>query len=120
MLDGNYNMHLLLTSRPTTDQLENIRGQATQHFELAGLRSHHMRQFATAYFKQTLGARHAGAIEARVNMLTEVIEKDPDLRTMCQIPISLALVCAVAIENPEVRRLCPPIYLPFLTTFPFI
>ena len=101
VLDGDHRMHLLLTSRPTTDQLEAIRGRATQHFELAGLRSHHMRAFATAYFKQTLGPRHASAIEGRVSSLTEVIDNDPDLRTMCQIPINLALVCAVAIENPE-------------------
>jgi hypothetical protein len=125
--------HLLLLSRPTTSKLEVIRGRATQHFELAGLRSHHIEQFIIGYLRtnatacihptsstmintmpstststattlsNTIGAD--GAM-AGATALILLIEKDPDLRTMCQIPINLALVCAVAVEFPH--ALHPP------------
>ena len=97
--------HLMLLSRPTVEasKLEIIRARASQHFELAGLRSRHMQQFITAYFQR---AARSHSLETHVAELMATIAKDPDLRTMCQIPINLALVCAVAVEFPE--ALHPP------------
>lgn len=99
--------HLMLLSRPTVEEgkLQIIRARASQHFELAGLRSHHMQQFITAYFQRS-GPKGAKGLESHVIELMATIATDPDLRTMCQIPINLALVCAAAVEFPEALR--PP------------
>ena len=58
-----------------------------------------MTKFATAFFNQLgiVGKK----CESAVDELIRMIANDADLRTMCQVPINLALVCAVSVDAPE-------------------